>query len=412
MGLILFAVGAAIVAAAEDTAVARQVSFMASSALCSGALGTSVFSLLWGRGYRGVSFWERIRRPQVTQFDRLAVYVGFALSLTISVAFVYVTITSSAAEALLSVAAIIYGDALISVRVAITSGDAGYFAPGYVKQFRDILAPVVLVALAWGGFRGRRVLGPALFIASVGAILISGQRLPFVVLVLTVLGGGYLQRRSQLRRRSALKSMRGVITSALVLSVLSAMTFLLGRVEEGTPVWLVPITTVVGLAERAVTRVPSENVETFDIWWPMGPTEGVSWVADLTAIMPGPAGRTLSNLLHLQTGGSDLGNVVLSLSNDLWVAWGWFGVLALPFIYGLAVGALDLALIRIGSVTCLATRLYMFLALPIMYSPYGFILYGGAFAFAVVVGSTAFRVVYSACRCPEPFGVSSGATVA
>jgi len=389
-GLALFAIGAAWVAVTDGTPEALHVAILGAVALASGAIGGITFALL-SRGAHGSSgIGERLRNPRVGPFDRTLVFLGLILAASVSLATIYITLTIVARQ---STSAFIHEGGLLVIRKAFTSGDIGYFAPGYVKQFRDILAPVVLIAITWGGFRRALSLRLAILGTAGIAILLSGQRLPLVVFVASILVADYLRIRSLTPSRMRPFLLRLAFGGLILIVLLSEMNVLLGRVEEGTRAWIVPVATVGEIVERAVLTVPRENVETLGIWGQLGPTQGASWVVDLSAILPGAAGETLSNVLHMATGGSSQGNVVLALASDLWVAWGWLGVVALPCLFGLFLGVLDVLLFRVGSVSCLAARTYLWIILPIIYSPYGFVLYGGAFVLAILAGnSIAIRV--------------------
>jgi len=101
--------------------------------------------------------------------------------------------------------------------------------------------------------------------------------------------------------------------------------------------------------------------------------------------------ESLSNILHSATGGSIHGNSPLGLPADVWLAWGWAGLILIPFLYAFAIGLLDMLLLANRSAIFFAVKIYLFVILPICYSPYLFILYGGAVALILITFSEILR---------------------
>jgi hypothetical protein len=168
------------------------------------------------------------------------------------------------------------------------------------------------------------------------------------------------------------------------------LTVLLGRANPDLSLAGMIANIFVNLIDRIVLAAPRENLLTFEIWQSLGPTYGESWLADLGGILPGVR-ESLSNILHSATGGSLQGNSPLGLAADVWLAWGWAGVVLIPFFYAFAVGLLDMLLLSNRSAIFFALKIYLFVVLPICYSPYLFVLYGGAAALILMTFSETLR---------------------
>ena len=137
---------------------------------------------------------------------------------------------------------------------------------------------------------------------------------------------------------------------------------------------------------------PGENIYTYDYWGAIGPTNGQSWLNELSSILPGIKPSGLSNQLHSLIGGSEQGNSPLGLPADVWFAWGWPGVIFIPFFYSIAVGTFDLLTLSRKSAILAGVKIYMFIALLQIYSPFGFILYGGVASLILIVFIIAIKI--------------------
>ena len=62
-----------------------------------------------------------------------------------------------------------------------------------------------------------------------------------------------------------------------------------------------------------------------------------------------------------------------------------------PALYAFAIGLLDMLLLTNRSPLVLATKVYLFVVLPICYSPYLFVLYGGAVALILILFAAILR---------------------
>lgn len=389
-GLLLFCVGGVFVAWHEPSPEASTVALLGNLTLLSGLVGSVTTVAVLVPAYRNTSFADQVIAAPLRRFDRLVGLLASVGVVTVTGAFIYLVLTGPIAAVFHSLAAFVSDAALLDVRKAVASSRDGYLAPGYVKQFRDILGPILVVSLGWSPSRRIRLLRIPAFLLLVTAILLSGQRAPLVILLLSLLAGWYLLRKKrQVARPGRMRTVGMLSVAFLVLLV--AMDRLLGRVSTEVPLWAVPVTSLRGLLDRAVVTVPRSNVATFDLWVAQAPSHGQAWLQELSAILPGPAEEMFTNVLHVAGGGSPEGNLVLGMASDLWLAWGWPGVLIVPALFALCIGVLDLALYRGGSRITLATRIYVFFALPIMYSPYGFALYGGSVALVLLLAVTFWR---------------------
>ena len=172
--------------------------------------------------------------------------------------------------------------------------------------------------------------------------------------------------------------------------IYGGLTVLLGRTEEGGGVFGAVLQIATNLLDRIFVAPPHENTLTYGVWHTLGPTWGGSWQADIGGILPG-GGESFSNLLHSATGGSLQGNSPLGLPADVWFAWGWAGCIVVPLLYAFGIGWLDMVLLTERSPIFFGTRCYLFVTLPICYSPFLFILYGGAVAGILIVSVKLIR---------------------
>lgn len=384
IGLSIYAVGAVWVVHVERLPNADRILMMSGAGLLAGLCGAILFSLLCGRAYHGVSFVDDFAATNPGRKERLLVNGLLGLSTVICITFVIMVLSNSIVGALLSVASLVSDSMLLVARKAITSGSDGYFAPGYIKQFRDIIIPILVVSvMAMQPIRRYNLASAGALAAAVLAMVLSGQRLVFVVLFLTLMLGSFYVRRNRETGRQGSLRFGTMIALALLAVLYGGLTMLLGRTEEGVGALGMALQVASNLLERIFVIPPYENALTFPVWYSLGPTWGGSWIADLGGVLPG-AGESFANLLHSARGGSLQGNSPLGLPSDVWLAWGWVGCLIVPFLYAFGAGSLDMLLLTERSPVFFGTRCYLFVALPICYSPFLFVLYGGAVAAVLI----------------------------
>jgi hypothetical protein len=317
----------------------------------------------------------------VLALEARTIRTGLLLCLGVNIIFVAVLFGTSSIRTLLLVAFSDSSQTLLAARKAITAGTEGYLAPGLVKQFRDILAPMFICAVL---MRGRSGVPLSLIcftgLTTIGAMILSGQRFPALAF-LAAAGASQMVGAHIRGRRIGWASI--VAFGGVALTVYTLLTVLLGRASRSSTVLDQVTASTTNLFERVLLVVPGENMRTFTFWGNQGPTWGGSWLADLGILLPG-TNSALANTMHSLAGGSLQGNSPLALPVDSWFAWGWPGVLVVPAVFAISLGRLDLALIRTRLGLGYAARNVIFFAVPMMYSPYLAILYGGLAGAAVL----------------------------
>jgi len=380
-GLALFAVGSSINALQLRSDAADDVAVMAWLALCSSLIGAAA-GALWTRSRREFSDFVEASTAAL-RAERLFVRAGLAVSALVCAWFIHAVFSSGSIAALLSLGSLLDdSSSLLTARKMITAGTEEYFAPGYVKQFRDILIPVFLSAFV---AMNRRFYKSIQFwlvvIVAVVAMLMTGQRFILVVLAGTVLVASYYVVGLRLRAL--------VFAGLLMTATYGGLTVLLGRLPEGTTPMNAAGAIIGNIVDRAVITVPRQNTLTHPVWKQLGPTMGSSWLDELSGIAPGGARVRFSNVLHSRAGGSEEGNSPLALPIDSWLAWGWGGLLILPLLFSVALSAIDRILLSRDSAIFFGLKVYLAIVVPLFYSPYLFILYGGAVA-AVLIAVVPF----------------------
>jgi hypothetical protein len=268
---------------------------------------------------------------------------------------------------------VITGDEdFISYRLIMSTGRAVYLAPGYVKQFRDVMLPVGFLVLIIGKAGVSRLLLAALWVVGFAAAILSGERSVLMIHVY-VLGVGlvFKQGRSAATRRTIM-----IATMAIGASAFVGFTFLLGRTTIGASIFQVFGEALWGLFSRVALVVPSENAAGFPFWEPLVPTWGTSWFAELAGILPGVQ-NSFSNDLHALLGGSPLGNSTLGLAPDVYFAYGMVGAAVIPLLYAVILARIDWFLVDSPYLSARIARLAFMPLTLAWYSPFLFILNGG-----------------------------------
>jgi hypothetical protein len=131
--------------------------------------------------------------------------------------------------------------------------------------------------------------------------------------------------------------------------------------------------------------VPQENALTYKSWGSEAPTYGVSWLQDMAGVLPGTQ-FGLSNRLAQQTNvsGTILAASPLGFAADLYYNWGYAGLCIVSALCAFGFLLLDVALTRSRSALLYATKTFIFFSIPAMYSPFFFVLYGGAVMLALM----------------------------
>lgn len=284
-------------------------------------------------------------------------------------------------QLLLILAGVVTGDAqFLDFRTTMYSGAAVYLAPGYVKQFRDVLLPAGLIAVI--GFQ-LRPFWPgvvALALLGFGAALLSGERFALMIYVLTI-GVAFAIRPST--RAIALRA--GVPVFALALfGAFVGFTVLLGRAEQDASFFSLIADAGIALFDRLVLTLPRENAGGFAVWSPLAPSWGANWTSAIAGILPGSQ-TGLDQELHEVLGGSALGTSPLGLAPDAFLAWGILGLAIWPPLFCLLLDGADRLLVRAGRASGQALRVALVPLSFGWYSPFLFILNGGVVLIAVAV---------------------------
>ncbi len=360
------------------------VAAMAWTALASAAAGSALYCLATSRLYRG-RFVESLAGVRAGMLERAGIVAGLALSASACLLFLYLLVRTDAIAVLLGIGMFAADLDLMQARVLIASGTEAWLAPGYFKQLTDILLPVLLAAAI---LLDRRCLKSVWFWVTVSvallAIVVAGQRLVLVLFLLTLALAAHYARAAEQQADGRKPGWRvPLIPAILLVAGYGLVTILLGRVGGDAGAGAVIIDVVANFLDRAFLAAPRENAITYPVWSELGPTAGLSWLQDLARVMPGTR-ESLSNVLHMAAGGSQFGDSPLGMPPDIWLAWGWPGLVLVPAVFGVLIGCLDLVCHARRSPALVGLQFYLFLVLPVCYSPYIFLLYGGGVALILV----------------------------
>ena len=177
-GLVMYCFGAAFLYYQTPTFKFEMIATISAVALSSSVFGALI--TLHGNS-------KKTNRSSfiLTKIDVKVVNIALFFSVLISLLFIYSVISNKDVAEKLLMFFSSNSTNYTSVRKTITSGTSGYFAPGYIKQFRDILGPISLISLIVIKPLGyeKKLLG-CLFVIIL-AMLLSGQR--SIVIVFLVL---------------------------------------------------------------------------------------------------------------------------------------------------------------------------------------------------------------------------------
>jgi len=342
----------------------------------------ALFSSLIGYFFSSLIFGSKINKLNSLSLSRTMKFEFVLVILTITLvllnlAFIYLVYTR-----------ILQGHfggvfALLDIRKTISSGEAGYFAPGVVKQLRDILAPTLLLYLIvfyQGRFKKLSIF--TLLLSTFGAMLIGGQRMPLLILFLVAFIA-LTTRNKILGKKLPLKVKLGLPFFGLI--AVYALNILLGRSDSDKSVFLSISLLVLGMFERVITVVPHENAASLNFLGNLK-LDGFSlWIADLSILLPGTQ-KGLSNKIHSMLGGSEAGNSVLGLPLDIYLNSGYLGLLIIPFLTVFSLSIMDRVIFKLDSPFMYSSKLIVSIYLPFAYSLYLFLLNGGLFIIAGTVG--------------------------
>lgn len=273
---------------------------------------------------------------------------------------------------------------LLDVRKAITASTQGYVFPGLIKLVRDVVSPIAITSFV---LSRHNALGSKLLWLSVlctlCSILIGGQRFPAVLLIVSLVIG-LLVRQAIEGEKIKFVSAKNLKYGITVLILFYVMSQLLGRTGDVSGGFAATLWTFTALVERIFIIVPQEAEKTFQFWSAIGPTWGLSWLSDLIILLPGAADTSLSSQLHELGGGSAQGNAPLFFAIDAWLAFGWIGIPLTSLLFVLLFHVIDATLWSYRSPCNDAARIVFYLNVPLMYSPFLFLLYGGIIILPIV----------------------------
>lgn len=453
IGVFLFAAGSVVVWV-EAIEYSSEVAHIGLLAGISGTLGASVSARTLLGGAVDLSLAERIRQISIGSGERFAVICGLLLCIVVSIAFMFSIYFNEDVFDLYYRSIILNEISLTPARVAMSSGEYGYFYPGYIKQIRDILFPILLISVII--FRFGRTINVILFVSfffvAVSGFL-SGQRLVFLQFFLCILAAVIVDFFS--RGRGARFSL--LLSGSMGVTSVAGMVFLtvmLGRLDMAlspdvaparntetrmsvpqsektgqrnlangkladtgpseasvdapvsapadTETDLVqsptsdsyqlpkPIAVIVALVHRAIIAVPRENSISYEFWALDAPTYGEGWVTDLGGVKPGTQ-KQLSNVLSEANRGGQAGNSPMALAVDIYHNWGWGGVAVFPALFALAFAATEKILTFGNSPIFIGNKIFLFFSIPLMYSPFLILLYGGAVTISIIIYITLLK---------------------
>ena len=309
--------------------------------------------------------------PPMTVRERSIALGAGAVSAIVCVAFIATVLRND--QLGLMLASVLIGDGnFLEYRVTMSTGDAIYLAPGYVKQFRDVMLPSALIAFSVAATPPRPLFATALGVLGAAAAILSGERSVIMIYVFVFSAVFVLRPKRRVRARWVVPTIAGLA----VFSAFIGTTILLGRADADADTLRLILDSAGALFDRVALAVPRENAGGFIVWGPIAPTWGRTWVADLATMLPGTQAG-LSNELHDLLGGGPMGNSPLGLPSDAYLAWGIIGVVLVPFLYCVLLHRADEALLRSGLALPRVLRVVLFPLTFAWYSPFLFILNGG-----------------------------------
>ncbi len=264
--------------------------------------------------------------------------------------------------------------ALLDIRKTISSGEAGYFAPGLIKQIRDIYAPAFIVWLTLcfnSPNRYKYVF--VVFAVILFSMVMGGQRMPILVLFISTALGFYFKYKSI---GKSISSKYIVIFFVALLFILFGINLLLGRTNEDSGLLESFIDLILNITTRIFTTVPGENVHLIDYLQNIDLDPFSLWLSDLSILLPGTQ-EGFSNQFHSLLGGSKQGNAVLGAPLDIYVNAGYGGLVIVPALAFIFLSFLQRMIISKPNPFSVSIFIVVFCYMPFNYSFYLFLLNGG-----------------------------------
>lgn len=227
IGLSLFALGSVLVWI-EGLADSEAVMRIGVSVAISGMFGASLWSFLFASRINALNFFADAKQFRADPVEHFVISTGFVVCSLASLILLVAVFSHDHIRSLL-LGTFQNSDNLNEARMIVASGAEGYFAPGYVKQFRDIIVPILCAAaiLCNNTYRCRGLFFIALLIA-LAATFISGQRIVLIQFLLCM-GTALLINLNSPRRFLPFKT--GVVLLIVLFAAVGAMSKLLGRLD-------------------------------------------------------------------------------------------------------------------------------------------------------------------------------------
>ena len=264
--------------------------------------------------------------------------------------------------------------ALLDIRKTISSGEAGYFYPGIIKQIRDIFAPafIVWVYLFYQGSYKKQIFF-GLFTVIILSMVFGGQRMPILAMFLALFIAFVLMRQARGVKTSKIKLLMMSVPPFVLIFILNIM---LGRASGDEGFFMSFLSLLTNIITRVFSTVPHENLHILTYLDKLNMPYFTLWLSDLSILLPGTQ-IAFSNELHSYLGGSKQGNAVLGTPLDIYVNSGFIGLLVIPFIVYAVLTTLNKLLLHKRNPFSLSIFLVVFCYIPFCYSFYLFLLNGG-----------------------------------
>jgi hypothetical protein len=399
-GIASYALGAGVIYATEGGESAHAVTMMAQVALLSACIGLIIGSKMLRARYPDDYVRHNLVQWRFGRGEESAIYLGLLAGAAICAVFSAGVLLNNTLVSLLSDAlSIVEPGSLLQARKAITTGSEGYFAPGIVKQFRDILIPILIGAVILIVTRQslnsiQRVIVWGTVALALFAMILTGVRSNIFLFFIGLFVARTLAQRAYGPRKTVRrkgKSRRHLLYVLLGLVAYGTLTVLLGRTESAGGFIGLPVEIVADLFDRIVLTVPRENIGSHPLWSALNLSPGEEWLSDLRGILVKSWDPALATLLHMYLGGGSEGHSSLGLPADVWLNWGWAGLVIIPMGYGLFITYFDCRLTNLRSPVAFGIKVVLALALVKIYNPYGFILYGGMTSILLYLGLRMLR---------------------
>ncbi len=268
---------------------------------------------------------------------------------------------------------------LLSIRKAITSGQYGYFAPGLVKQIRDILAPAFLAYLIVYHSE-KNLLKVLIFVSTFIAMFIGGQRFPFLILFISLIVAYKIKNNTSYIKKTRSWGMV-FLYLGIMIGAVELLSYFLGReVDNYNNNFLQNfLSTIYNIFYRAVCVVPEENVRELPFLYSMNFSFASDWLNALSSIFIGHSNLAFTNELASYLGGEETGNAVLGFPLDVYVNCGIVGLLIIPAITAFLSCLLDRWVTSINQGFLSISKNIIIIYTLLWYSPYLTLLNGGLY---------------------------------